>query len=280
MSYKNLINKLSPKKPALDFQYAVLSAPVRHVFMMSVIWHLTKKNDRKESDLSILEIGSWLGASALSWAQGLDEYNKSLGSITCVDAWQPFFTKEEHTDHVYETMEALLESEIAYNLFLHNIGTTSESITKQHLRGQSDNILPLLKPNSFDVVFIDADHTYKAVKKDILNSLDLVREGGVICGDDLNLQLFECDERNAFASGHLDFIQDPKTKRNFHPGVTCAVGEVFGKVSSWGGFWAMQKIGKEWSEVSLKDTPIVYPKHFSEDKIAALKDHLKDIEIK
>ena len=37
---------------------------------------------------------------------------------------------------------------------------------------------------------------YDPVKKDIKGSLRLVKEGGIICGDDLNLQLHEIDNNN------------------------------------------------------------------------------------
>ena len=39
---------------------------------------------------------------------------------------------------------------------------------------------------SLDFVFIDADHSYKSVKKDINNWLPKVRAGGYICGHDIN----------------------------------------------------------------------------------------------
>ena len=39
---------------------------------------------------------------------------------------------------------------------------------------------------SLDFVFIDADHKYASVKKDIVNWLPKVRSGGYICGHDIN----------------------------------------------------------------------------------------------
>ncbi len=275
MSYQNILREVAPDRPIFDAKYAILSAPVRHVMMMGVIWHLTQ--GKRKKDFNVLEIGSWYGASALSWAQGLVLHNGGHGSITCIDAWQPFFDRSKHKGEVYQAMEHALGSDIAYNIFLHNIATVPEDIKRQHLRGLSENILPLLRDGGFDVVFIDADHTYEPVRKDILLSQRLLKEGGIICGDDLNLQLSECDNKFAKANKDKDFVKDPKTGRNFHPGVTVAVEEIFGKVSVWGGFWAMQKKGSGWKAFSLKNMPVNFPMHFPTDAIERAKSHLADI---
>jgi len=277
MSNQSLLNFIAGPKPIFNVEYTILSAPVRHIFMMATVWQLTKM--KKNPGLQILEIGSWVGASALSWAQGLKIHNDAQGTITCVDAWKPFFNRETHQDDVYIKMEQALSSDTAYQLFSHNINTIPNTITCQHLRGKADNILPLLRENTFDIIFIDADHAYTPVLKDINHSLALVKDGGIICGDDLNLQLHEVDQDNTKKHAEADFIKDPQTGRNHHPGVTLAVGEIFGKVSTWGGFWAMQKQGDTWVKISMKDMPVHYPEHFPESALQKAIDHLNDIEI-
>ena len=274
---KSLLNTVFGNTPAFSHQYAILSAPVRHSFMIGTIWLLTKEQGTKQ-DLNILEIGSWYGASALSWVQGLIEHNESKGSITCVDAWKSFFDTALHQNQVYIEMEKALVSDVAYNIFLHNISTIPETINAQHFRAASDRALPLLCSEKFDVVFIDADHTYEPVKLDITNSLRLVREGGIICGDDLNLQYHQVDNVTLMKSKELDFIKDPTMNRNYHPGVTLAVYEIFGgEVSSWGGFWAMQKKQDQWVKIDLSNMPISYPKHFPEKAINDAKAHMNDV---
>lgn len=271
----NILKNLDKDKTFLDHKNAVLSAPIRHLFMIGCTWYLNKN---KKISLDILEIGSWFGASTLSWSQGIINYAEKNSSVTCIDAWEPFFDMDIHSDNEYaKEMEDLLESDFAYNVFLHNMRTIKDKITAQHFRGQSKNILTHLKDSKYDIIFIDADHTYEPVKKDINESIRLVKEGGIICGDDLNLQLFEIDKDNAIKNKHKDFILDPKTNKNFHPGVTLAVEEIFGEVSSWGGFWAMQKIKGLWVKFSLKDMPVIYPKHFGETHIDKAKSHFEDI---
>ena len=188
MTNKNTSDNFEKGKPYFKHKNAILSAPVRHMFMIATIWYLSHIN----KNISIMEIGSWFGASALSWAQGLKEYADGKGNLTCIDAWKPFFNLEEHQDNEYVIeMEKLLESDFAYKVFLHNISTVPNSIVTQHFRGKSENILKFLKDESYSVIFIDADHTYDFVKKDILESLRLVENHGIICGDDLNMQMLE-----------------------------------------------------------------------------------------
>ncbi|MBX3710091.1 MAG: class I SAM-dependent methyltransferase [Gammaproteobacteria bacterium] len=272
-----ILQFVAGNQPIFNMEYAILSAPVRHVFMIATVWYLTK--EKQHENMQVLEIGSWVGASALSWAQGLELHNGAKGTITCVDAWKPFFNRETHQDDVYVKMEQALTSETAYHLFSHNVSTLPKTIICQHLRGQSNHILPLLQEKTFDIVFIDGDHAYTPALKDIKNSLRLVKDGGIICGDDLNLQLSEVDKENILKHAEDDFIKDPKTNRNCHPGVTLAVAEVFGEVSMWGGFWAMQKRGETWHKISLKDMPVHYPNHFPESALKRAEDHLNDIVI-
>jgi hypothetical protein len=101
------------------------------------------------------------------------------------------------------------------------------------------------------MVFIDGDHAYSSVAPDIRDYAPLVTDGGHICGDDLELQMSEID-RN-FARTHLDkdLVRDASTGTEFHPGVTLAAGEFFGEVSSYAGFWLMQKTGGTWSKAVL-----------------------------
>lgn len=275
MSNHPLLKFVAGSNPIFNMEYAILSAPVRHVFMIATIWYLTQQ--KKLPDIQILEVGSWVGASALSWAQGLKTHNNARGTITCVDAWRPFFDRATHNNDVYVTMEQALGTETAYQLFLHNVGTLPSTITCQHLRGQSDHILPLLRENTFDVIFIDGDHAYTPVLKDIRHSMSLVKDGGIICGDDLNLQLTQVDKAYTQQHAEADFIKDAKSGRNYHPGVTLAVAELFGEVSMWGGFWAMQKRGKEWHKISLKNMPVHYPDHFPASALKKAEDHFNDL---
>ena len=276
MSYTEIINKLDKNKPYLDHKNAVLSAPIRHLFMIGTVEYLSRKTNKKS--INILEIGSWFGASTLTWGQAISLYFSKDSSITCVDAWEPYFDMEVHKDSNYaKEMESLLESDFAYNIFLHNSGTLKDRMTIQHFRGKTKDVLCHLKDSYYDLVFIDADHTYNPVKEDIKEAIRLVNDDGIICGDDLNLQMHEISEDFALKNKHKDFIKDPLTGKNFHPGVTVAIKEFFTEVSSWGGFWGMQKKENNWLKYSLKDMSIIYPNHFTSDHTEKAKSHYNDI---
>jgi predicted O-methyltransferase YrrM len=142
-------------------------------------------------------------------------------------------------------------SDKIFSLFLHNVKSSGHSDVIIPLRTWSHVAARFFRTDLFDMVFIDGDHAYSSVARDIRDYAPLVMDGGYICGDDLELQMSEID-RN-FARTHLDddFVCDPSTGTNFHPGVTMAVGEFFGEVSAYAGFWVMQKTGGTWRKVAL-----------------------------
>ncbi|HEY3384839.1 MAG TPA: class I SAM-dependent methyltransferase [Vicinamibacterales bacterium] len=277
MSCRSLLSALHPGRPILHIDRAILGAPVRHLFMIGTTWYLKERCGRDA--LSVLEVGSWCGASALSWAQGISTYCAGRGSLTCVDAWTPFFTETPDAKADYAVaMDAMLASDVAYEIFVHNMTTLPPGIAAQHVRGLSEHVLPQLRDAQYDIAFVDANHAYSSVRADLTATLRLVRDGGIICGDDLNRQLDECDAAHVHANRERDLATDPETGHSYHPGVTAAVAEVFGRVSVWAGFWAMQKDGTAWRPIVLRGMPVVYPKHFPAAALADAQAHFADIQ--
>ena len=99
----------------------------------------------------------------------------------------------------------------------------------------------------------------------------MVRSGGILCGDDLELQADECDIEFARMHQTVDFVLDPRTGKHYHPGVTLAVDEAFGRVTCFDGFWAMQKIEQRFEAVSLSQSRGVIPPHWPETEIDKIK---------
>lgn len=95
----------------------------------------------------ILEIGSYLGASTCYLAAGVARNN---GTVFCVDTWQ----NETMTDGLRDTFAEFSANTRGIQSFLQIIRKRSEQLD------DTDLTLPV------DLVFIDADHSYLAVKED------------------------------------------------------------------------------------------------------------------
>jgi predicted O-methyltransferase YrrM len=207
----------------------------------------------KEGNARILEVGSWAGWSAIVWAEALQECKQSNGAVVCVDPWKSYFDLNANRTPVYRAMEAATRKDAIVHLFYHNIRSAGHAATVHPLRGTSDCCLPMLRDGWFHLAFIDGDHSYAAAKRDLDNASRLVSDGGVLSGDDLDLQFQDLDEDHLRKNLHYDYPVDPKSKQGFHPGVTLAVWEFFGqRVSSWDGLWAMRKVGNGWKHVDLE----------------------------
>jgi len=255
-------------KPNFSGIYGMTANPLRQVFMMGVVWFLTNK---KNQPINILEIGSWSGASALTWGSALDIHNSGKGTLTCIDAWKPYYNQNDINDDLIREINEALANDEPYKIFKQNLKFLPATVKLKICRGWSSDILPGLKRANFNLIYIDGDHSYKGVLSDIQLSSGLVKEGGIICGDDLELQSHQVDLAVARGKPHLSKMIDKSTNKMFHPGVTLAVGDVFGSVSSWFGFWAMQKKNNQWEKISLKGMPPHIPSFLSLENLIGLK---------
>ncbi|MDD9906789.1 MAG: class I SAM-dependent methyltransferase [Rhodospirillaceae bacterium] len=216
MADRQLLQHLFPDRPYFGGATAGIQGErVRHFFMSAAVSLAAQSSPA----LSILEIGSWTGSSTLTWAQALDRYCRDQGKVLCVDPWLPYFSAEQlQQDANYQLMATLSGLDITYNLFLHNTQFVPQGVKIDHMRGLSVDILPYLKESSFDLIYIDGDHAYESALFDMLMAKKLVKPGGLICGDDLEVQASECDLAFLEANKALDILPVPNLKRNCHPG--------------------------------------------------------------
>ena len=202
------------------------------------------RGTRAATPLSILEIGAWAGASTVSWGEGLLRYFEGNGHIVSVDVWA---TQGEPVADLAPAAGAIK------HVFLHNVRASGLAALVEPLHAESDTAFEQLAGRRFDLIYVDGDHRYEQVRRDLANAKKYLAPGGVICGDDLEVQMGDGAEevvaetvaRNEAWAAH------PKNGLGFHPGVTQAVFESFGRVSAWGGFWAMAEMGRGWAPVSL-----------------------------
>ena len=219
--------------------------------------------------LAILEIGSFMGASLLTWANAIERLHGGRATVVCVDPWGLGDTAPQY---VKIMAEALVTNQ-AYEIFLHNASLVPKNVTVQPVRDLSENALPPLRDGTFDIVYIDGCHYFREALFDMLEGRRLVKDGGILCGDDLELQAGECDLENARRHAREDYIRDSRSGCNFHPGVTLAAHETFGQVSSFSGFWAMRKKGMTFSRVSLASARGVAPTHWPARSLDKIKSY-------
>lgn len=116
-------------------------------------------------DAVALEIGSHLGASSCYIAAGLKQKN---GHLFCVDTWNN------------ETMPEGEQNTFAE--FQKNTNGVKQQITPVRKRSEDVNACDINVP--LDFVFIDGDHSYKAVKNDYEKISPWIVGGGILAFHD------------------------------------------------------------------------------------------------
>lgn len=105
----------------------------------------------------LVEIGSYLGASSLVMSRA----NKN-NTLYCIDTWN----NDAMSEGKWDTM----------NSFLHNTRHCKNIVP---LRMWSTEAISVI-PKQFDMIFIDGDHSYDGVKKDIDLYFPRLKSGGII----------------------------------------------------------------------------------------------------
>lgn len=128
----------------------------------------------------IVEIGSWHGKSSRAIGDNLSPG----GVLYCVDTWAGSVAEQE-TNHSSAKWK---DGDHAFYEFLQNNIDLVQEGKIVPLRMTSKNAAEFFKEKniSFDMIFIDAGHTYPEVCQDIDNWKGLIKEGGIFCGHDFN----------------------------------------------------------------------------------------------
>jgi hypothetical protein len=98
----------------------------------------------------------------------------------------------------------------------------------------------------FDLIYIDASHIYPDVKFDIQSAKRLIKDKGMICGDDLDLKITEDLIGIAKEKISLDLFILPNGEA-IHPGVLLSVHEEFEAVNQKNGTWWIYKNGEKYT---------------------------------
>jgi predicted O-methyltransferase YrrM len=247
------------KEPYFGRLHAANQLQPRRAFYMSGLLAGELKNQR--DSYNILEIGSWVGRSTILWASVLQKMCPK-GKILCIDPWGIYceISAEYPKGQTRQRMAEAVRSDSAMKLYLHNIKTSGNSTRVTYIRGYSQDILPLLRDESFDFIYIDGDHSYNGVRSDIRHAKRLAKINGIICGDDLEKQRDELPENTVnpesadyIDPASVDYSANPLSQGikephalECHYGVTMAVWEEFQThVTAREGFWMTRKYVSE-----------------------------------
>ncbi len=126
--------------------------------------------DRASRHSVIVEIGSWRGRSTRAIA------DNAPGIVYAVDTWKGTSSELENMELLRNHHPGWLREEFNRNMEgLRNV--TAVQMTSLEAATYLSNI-------RFDMIFIDADHSYEAVKADILAWRPLLSENDLLCGHD------------------------------------------------------------------------------------------------
>ena len=128
---------------------------------------------------NFVEIGAWKGKSACYMGERLKETGKNI-RYTVVDNF-----KGSPTETVHLQDEEIINGTL-FETFMKNIEPLKEFI--RVWKGDSNVVYQFFGDNSLMLLFIDGNHTYEAVKRDIKLWLPKVKKGGVISGHDYDLE--------------------------------------------------------------------------------------------
>ena len=144
--------------------------------------HSFQKFIREYQPKLIVEVGTWKGASAIHMAKKCKELYDDF-EIVCIDT---FLGSRDMWDRSVYDFDFFMGRPLIYEQFIANVvhsGYTN-NITPFPIDSQN-GFLTLKKLNiTPDLIYIDAGHDYRSVKYDLENYSTILKQGGILIGDD------------------------------------------------------------------------------------------------
>lgn len=133
----------------------------------------------------VCEIGSWRGKSSYVLAKALQD-RPDAGSLVCIDPFDG--SGDESSRRVYQKEIAAMKDD-PEGLFWSNLRSRGVHQVVRLLRGRSTEVLEQA-PRRIDMLFIDGDHSYSAVRHDFDTYSPRIPTGGVIAFHDVGSTKF------------------------------------------------------------------------------------------
>jgi predicted O-methyltransferase YrrM len=226
------LNHITPDGPCFDPSVnPIPGSPVP----LCLIDALAKSRAVGKHTVRVLEIGSFVGTSALAWGNALKEVGVPDWRIYCADAWH-------HFDDVRHSANGTLivNNPAAFNheIFKHNVQKLLGFGNVVEVIADSEKSLDGLRDGYFDFVYVDGFHGYTVATSDIRHALRLCAPDGVICGDD-----YDCGPDAQRGCDDWEADQMIVDGVGVHPGLSRAVDELLGAPQPFATFWAFERDG-------------------------------------
>jgi len=126
----------------------------------------------------LVELGTWKGHSISYLGKKLLEQSYDF-ELYGVDLFNDsYIHTKEGNSHLESQMKYI------YDVYNQNLIDAGVREVIKDIKGNTWEVASQFGDNSVDFVFIDADHNYESVKKDILSWLPKMKKGGIMSGHD------------------------------------------------------------------------------------------------
>ncbi len=172
-----------------------------------------------------IELGTYTGRSSMVM---LTHIKRMDGTLYCVDWFQG-------NPGVHAEITTSYQEDDILHIFLSNVKEGGYERHVNVLVGTTDRVADVIADGIADFIFIDADHRYTQVQRDILKWYPKLKPNGILCGHDFDRHLNDCDYRRLVEHCEEDFVD------GCHYGVVRAVCEFFPDVQWEGRVWYVRK---------------------------------------
>lgn len=197
------------------------------------------------SGCRLLEVGSWCGDSAIVLGEVARRHG---GHLYCVDWWK---------GNVGTDLETIANVRDVFPVFWERVRQNGLEDIIIPIRGKSNDVAAVLAAGKFDFVYLDGDHRFEAIRRDIEDFAPLVRTGGVLCGDDCEGK--PCD----FDAAFLEAGKSQDHSELVHCGVVLAVGAAFPDYSIDYNIWSVARTESGWNPTAMIFPGIAKKRQFS-----------------
>jgi hypothetical protein len=189
-------------------------------------------NDNQSKGMVVVEVGCYDGATTRDY---IDIVKENQGHVYLIDTFMGTVQNEQflqmHPNYSILPHAYGEHNNDLYDWVVNTFKSYNDMLTI--IKGKSEDVIPTLKDQSIDILFIDADHRYSAVKRDIELSIPKVKPGGILCGHDCE----GFDNVGNYTEFELD--SDP-SKDGRHGGTIQAVYDAFGITQLNGPVWSVK----------------------------------------